>query len=113
LNALEADHLPDYVFVNLWEGEIGRPMTYETVMSFFRRLRKKTGIQVTPHMFRHTRATVWIRDDKLPLSTVSPLLGHKSIQTTHDIYVHLTPEDLGKELEDAAKRKSRDDVDEQ
>jgi len=113
LNALEVDHFPDYIFVNLWDGEIGRPMTYETVMSLFRRLRKKTGIQVTPHMFRHTRATEWIRDDKLPLSTVSPLLGHKSIQTTQDIYVHLTPEDLRKELEDAAKRKSRNDVDEQ
>ncbi len=113
LNALEADHLPDYVFVNLWDGKIGHPMTYETVMSLFHRLCKKTGIQVTPHMFRHTRATEWIRDDKLPLSTVSPLLGHNSIQTTHDIYVHLTAEDLRKELEDAEARKSRNDVDEQ
>ena len=110
LNALEADFLPDYVFVNLWEGEIGCPMTYASVMSLFRRLHKKTGIQVTPHMFRHTRATKWIRDDKLPLSTVSPLLGHASIQTTHDIYVHLTAEDLKKELENAKERKDKNDI---
>lgn len=97
LNALEADHLPDYVFVNLWEGEIGRPMTYEAIMSLFRRLRKKTGIQVTPHMFRHTRATGWIRDDKLSLLSTSQLLGHRSVETTRQIYVHLTAEDLGKE----------------
>lgn len=29
LNALEVDCLPDYVFINLWEGEIGQPMRYE------------------------------------------------------------------------------------
>lgn len=106
LNALEVDCLPDYVFINLWEGEIGQPMRYETVMSLLRRLHKKTGISATPHMFRHTRATEWIRDDKLPLSTVSPLLGHASIQTTYDAYVHLTPEDLRKEKEDAQQRRS-------
>jgi integrase len=98
LNALEADHLPDYVFVNLWEGEIGRPMTYTAVMSFIRRLRKKTGIPVTPHMFRHTRATEWIRTDKLSLSVASQLLGHSSIETTHETYVHFTDEDLRKAL---------------
>ncbi|HEY1348990.1 MAG TPA: tyrosine-type recombinase/integrase [Ktedonobacteraceae bacterium] len=27
LGALDVETLPDYVFVNLWEGEIGRPMT--------------------------------------------------------------------------------------
>jgi len=107
LSALETDELPDYVFINLWDGDIGRPMKYESVMSLFRRLQKKTGIHVTPHMFRHTRATEWIRDDKLSLSTVSRLLTHKSIQTTHDIYVHLTPADLRKEQEDAEKRKGR------
>jgi len=112
LKVLEAERLPDYVFVNLWGGEIGRPMTYEAVMSLFRRLHKKIGVQVTPHMFRHTRATEWIRDDHLSLSTVSRLLGHKSIQTTHDIYVTLTPEDLSKELEDAEKRKNGGDIDE-
>lgn len=99
LDGLEAGQLPDYVFINLWEGQVGRPMSYDTVMSLFRRLREKTGIYVTPHMLRHTRATQWIRDDHLPLATVSRLLGHASIQTTHDIYVHLTAEDLRKDLQ--------------
>jgi integrase/recombinase XerD len=52
LSALEADHLPDYVFVNLWSGEIGRPMTYDAVRSLFRHLSKKTAIAVTPHHYR-------------------------------------------------------------
>ncbi len=94
LGALETDSLPDFVFVNLWEGEIGRPMTYEAVMSLVRRLCKRTGIRFTPHMLRHTRATQWIRGKQVSLEEASSLLGHASIQTTHDTYVHLTAEDL-------------------
>jgi integrase/recombinase XerD len=111
LGALEADALPDYVFVNLWEGTIGSPMTYETVMSLVHRLRKQTKIYFTPHMFRHTRATLWIREDKLPLATVSRLLGHTQIQTTQATYVHLTSEDLKQAL--AAGKRRMQHADEQ
>ncbi len=98
LGALEADSLPDFVFVNLWEGEIGRPMTYEAVMSLVKRLCKRTGISFTPHMLRHTRATLWIRGKQVSLEEASSLLGHASIQTTHDTYVHLTASDLREAL---------------
>jgi integrase len=98
LGALDVDSLPDFVFVNLFEGEIGRPMTYAAVMSLVKRLIKKTGICFTPHMLRHSRATSWIKDDKLALPVVSRLLGHASIQTTNDIYLQLTPQDLKKAL---------------
>lgn len=100
LNGLEVDVLPDYVFINLWAGEIGRPMTYANVESLFRRLQRKTGIHITPHMFRHTRATTWIREE-VPLPVVSRLLGHASIQTTESFYVERNPEDLRKALSQA------------
>jgi integrase/recombinase XerD len=99
LDALEAEALPDFLFVNLWEGERGRPMTYASVMSLVKRLIKRTGISFTPHMLRHSRATAWIRDDKLPLPVVSRLLTHSNVQTTSDIYLHLTPQDLKKALD--------------
>jgi integrase/recombinase XerD len=110
LNGLDAEHLPDYVFINLWEGGIGRPLAYPAVTSLFGRLSKRvakdTGVafRATPHMLRHTRATEWIRDDKLPVPTVSRLLGHTSIQTTTDIYVHLTAADMRADLEAARGR---------
>lgn len=107
LGALETNTLPDYVFVNLWQGQIGQPMTYETVMSLFRRVRKKTGIYVAPHMFRHTRATMWLRDDHLSLESTAALLGHASIQTTHDTYVHLTTADVREELRAAKARRAQ------
>ncbi len=98
LGALEIGTLPDYVFVNLWEGQVGQPLSYEAVMSLVKRLRKKTGVHFTPHMLRHTRATQWIRDDKLSLETVARLLGHASVETTHAAYVHLTAQDLRRAL---------------
>jgi integrase len=98
LCALEVESLPDFVFVNLWEGDIGRPMSYAAVMSLVKRLAKKTAIPFTPHMLRHTRATIWIKDDHLALPVVSRLLTHTSIQTTNDIYVHLDISDLREAL---------------
>jgi len=98
LCALEVEALPDFVFVNLFEGEVGHPLTYAAVMSLVKRLAKKTAIPFTPHMFRHTRATSCIKDDGLVLPVVSRLLTHASIQTTNDIYLQLTPEDLRKAL---------------
>jgi integrase len=106
LGALESDHLPDYVFVNVWQGKRGHPMTYDAVMSLIRRLRKRTAIPVTPHHFRHTRATNWLRDDQLSLESTSALLGHTSIETTRAIYDHRNMDDVKKELQAAKKRRS-------
>jgi integrase/recombinase XerD len=98
LGAMEVEALPDFVFVNLWEGDIGRSMSYAAVMSLVKRLAKKTAIPFTPHMLRHTRATIWIKDDHLALPVVSRLLTHTSIQTTNDIYLHLDVSDLREAL---------------
>jgi len=103
LCALEVESLPDFVFVNLWEGEIGRPMSYAAVISLVKRLAKRTAIPFTPHMLRHTRATIWIKDDHLALPVVSRLLTHTSIQTTNDIYLQLSPTDLKKALQRGKK----------
>lgn len=92
VNELE-DMTSEHVFVNLWEGEIGQPMSYKTVDALFRRLRKKTGIQVHPHMLRHTHATELIRSG-WDISYVQKRLGHAQVQTTMNIYTHLDDEDL-------------------
>jgi len=98
LGALEADSLPDYVFVNLWGGDLGRPMTYDAVRSLVKHLCRRANVHFTPHMFRHTRATIWLKEDKLSPATVARLLGHSSVQTTQDIYLELTPADLKRAL---------------
>ena len=87
----------DYVFVNLWGGRIGRPMTYATVDDLVRRTRSATGFYFTAHMFRHTYASM-ARAGGVPLEVVSKILTHSSVQTTSAIYTHTTAEQLRAEL---------------
>lgn len=51
----------DYVFVNLWGSPVGAPMNYSSVDRLVRRLRERTGIAFTPHLFRHSYATGLLR----------------------------------------------------
>ena len=88
----------DYVFINLWDGVIGAPMKYGSVITTFNRISKKTGVKITPHIFRHTHATELIRSG-WDLAYVQKRLGHTNIQTTANAYVHLTNDDMKKELE--------------
>ena len=94
------DDISDYVFVNLWSGRIGAPLTYSNVMSLFTRLKRKTGISipVTPHKIRHTHGSVVFRV-VVDMAYVKRRLGHASIQTTNDIYVHVTNEDMKREYQ--------------
>ena len=78
----------DYVFVNIWEGNIGMPMNPKVLNTMFSRLSKKTGIKVYPHLLRHTFATRLLKAG-YPVDRVKHLLGHTSVQTTLDIYSHV------------------------
>jgi integrase/recombinase XerD len=81
----------DYVFVNIWEGDIGMPMKPDVLNTMFTRLGKKIGIHVYPHLFRHTYATRLLKTNYSP-DRVKYLLGHASIQTTLDVYSHVIDE---------------------
>lgn len=83
----------DYVFVNLWENPVGKPYSYGAAKDLFNRLGRITGIDVHPHIFRHTHATDLIRSG-VDESHVQKRLGHKSILTTINIYAHVSQEDL-------------------
>ncbi len=90
----------DYVFVNLWAGPHGRPLTYAAVYDLVLRLRRRTGIDFEPHQYRHTYAT-WLLRKGAGMEIVKELLGHASISTTIDTYGHLTVEDARRTLEAA------------
>jgi site-specific recombinase XerD len=90
----------DYVFVNLWAGQYGRPLTYAAVYDLVGRLRRRTGINFDPHWCRHTYATGLLRAGT-PVEVVSRLLGHASVSTTVEVYGHLSVEDARQTLEKA------------
>ncbi len=85
----------DYVFVNLWEGEIGRAMTYEAVRDLFHRIGRKSNIQAHPHLLRHTHATKLLQNG-MDATYVQKRLGHANVQTTISTYAHLTDDDLNR-----------------
>ena len=87
----------DYVFVNLWAGRIGAPMTYATVHEMVARIRAITGVEFTLHMLRHTHATELIRSG-VAIEVVARLLTHQSSTTTSQIYVHLDATDVREAL---------------
>ncbi|MDZ7965542.1 MAG: tyrosine-type recombinase/integrase [Nostoc sp. DedSLP03] len=99
------DDLSDYVFVNLWDGRIGSPMTYSNVMDLFNRLKRKTGIAAHPHMLRHTHATSLVREG-MEMAYVQKRLNHASIQTTIDTYVHVDNEDLKKAYQEYLRQRN-------
>jgi site-specific recombinase XerD len=79
-------HVPgcDNVFIS--RG--GSPLDKRNVQRILERLAAKAGLgRVSPHMLRHTGATLFVRNGGDPFS-LQQLLGHSSITTTQ-IYVHM------------------------
>ena len=86
----------DFVFVNLWGGEVGRPLTYSSVERIVERIVERTqrrvGFHFTAHQLRHTYATLAWRDG-VGLEVIGALLTHRSPSSAL-IYTHPTAEDL-------------------
>lgn len=87
----------DYVFVNLWGGRVGAPLTYAAVHEMVGLVRVRTGIEFTLHMLRHTHATELIRSG-VAIEVVARLLTHESSTTTSQTYVHLDVADIREAL---------------
>jgi integrase/recombinase XerD len=82
----------DFVFVNLWGGQVGRPLTYSNVDRIVERTQRKVGFWFTAHLLRHTYATLaW--SDGVQLEVIGALLTHRSPSSVL-VYAHPTAEDL-------------------
>ncbi len=86
---------------NLFLNRRGLPMKPQSVRSELRRYSTRTGAarRITPHMLRHTAATLLI-ERGVDIRFVQRLLGHSSIATT-EIYTHVSDEALRTTLERA------------
>ena len=91
LDELEID--TNIVFVKLRGKNKGQPLEYSDVNDLFKRLKKKTGIDVHAHLLRHTHATIYYQTTK-DIKQVQERLGHSQIQTTMNMYLHPSDEDI-------------------
>jgi site-specific recombinase XerD len=87
----------DAVFLNRYGKQI-RP---QSIRSMLRRYASLVGLarRITPHMLRHTAATLLI-ETGVDIRFVQRMLGHSSIATT-EIYTHISDEALRTTLERA------------
>ena len=87
-HSLFEKEIPDsgYFFVN----KLGRRMTEQSVHNMINFYCKQCGVDmhITPHMFRHSFATLLLEED-VDIRYIQRMLGHSSITTTQ-IYTHVT-----------------------
>lgn len=81
------------VFVNLAGGTRFAPWRPESVYGLVNRLRRDLAGQVpagwSPHWMRHSHATALLLAG-IPVHVVSRRLGHADVQTTLELYAHVT-----------------------
>lgn len=93
---------------SLFVNRFGCRITEQSVRSMIAALAEhaNASTHVTPHMFRHTFATLLLEED-VDIRYIQRLLGHSSIKTT-EIYTHVTNTKLRAILKDHNPRKAID-----
>lgn len=74
----------DYLFIN----RFGEPLSVRSVNRIVREYGLKSGLEVTPHMLRHSFAT-HLLDNGADIRAIQEMLGHESLTTTQQ-YTHVT-----------------------
>ena len=68
-------------------------MDYDDVSALFKKLKNKTGLNVYAHLFRHTSLTAFYKSTK-DIKATQERAGHAQLQTTMNLYVHPSDEDI-------------------
>ncbi len=76
----------EYFFIN----KFGNKISEQSIRNMVKMITQNAGIKlnITPHMFRHSFATMLLEED-VDIRNIQQLLGHSSITTTQ-LYTHIT-----------------------
>lgn len=82
----------DRISDHLWVNRLGNKLSDQSIRNVVKKLTKAASIpkHVTPHVFRHTFATLLLEND-VDIKYIQSLLGHSSITTTQ-IYTQVNRE---------------------
>jgi site-specific recombinase XerD len=91
---LEARNQIETAIPALFLNASGKRLSTQGIANVISQLRKEAGIErhITPHMLRHTVATLLLRNG-VDIRVVQEFLGHTSIATTQR-YTHITKEHM-------------------
>jgi integrase/recombinase XerD len=97
------------------QSRYGTALSLAAVESMFEHYSKKSGITLHPHVLRHTHATDLVRSslkdgEPVDWKFVQERLGHASVVTTIQTYVHLTDEDRKYAYERYAEKRKKADA---
>jgi site-specific recombinase XerD len=95
----------NHVFIKLTGVNKNDPMEYQDVVSLFNRLKRKTQLNISPHVLRHTSLTQ-LRNAGWDAEKLRIRAGHADVQTTLQMYIHPTEEDIRNEWEKVSKKMS-------
>lgn len=104
LTLLHGVNATDYIFYSVHANQRSRtvmrskPVGEGTFARWWRSCLDEAGVRYrTPHTARHTYATRWRRRG-LSIDEIQILLGHSSIKTTSDLYVHTNVADVAEHM---------------
>ncbi len=82
----------NYMKLKVPQGKVGRlfPFTYQTLSRKLHEIGERCGVEITPHVLRHSFATSMLEAGR-DLREIQEMLGHKNIATTA-IYLKVKPE---------------------
>jgi integrase len=83
---------PERIFVNADGSPKSQAMVALLIKTY---LRKRAGLMMTPHQFRHLGAKILLEDQPGAHELVRQFLGHKNLKTTTDFYAGLNTRRAG------------------
>jgi integrase len=86
-------HRPERLFINA-DGAAKSQAAVASLISCY--LKRRAGIVLTPHQFRHLSAKILLDAEPGSFETVKQLLGHKSIKTTAAAYAGIDTRRAGR-----------------
>ena len=94
------------------QSSYGAALSLPAVESMFEHYSKKSGVAIHPHLLRHSHATDLVRSylkdgEAVDWKFVQERLGHASVVTTIQTYVHLTDEDRKYAYERYAEKRKK------
>lgn len=89
---------PEGVTDSFFVGQRGSRLSASAIWRVVKKYGQQAGLEISPHILRHTFGTRLLRDENVDLVTVASMMGHESLDTTV-VYTKPSEEDMAEATE--------------